>query len=309
MKNVKIVALILIALVFAAGIVSAHVFPRLNFDSNSNSAGYLNGGELDANSGNMNDSNANISCRPELVISDPRFVNYTIEESDAGILGWNGKSIESSLYEKFGMISDDTNVVISAKVVRYNEQFLYNEKTLSEYLTAAIYEAERYDKLCQLLLDGDYLKYGEALYLTGDRNGQKWSKDLYEQRVAYYGNDLLDKYISNGAFLREMVKDDLASLEQNSTSAQAMVMFREACAAFANQAYEELEILLDENGIYNERKTYENSEYLVLYTSKEVFASLSLENVGVGNIDSSFFQFGLMIENSAPNNIPHDLGN
>ena len=106
-----------------------------------------------------------------------------------------------------------------------------------------------------------------------------------------------------------MVKDDLASLEQNSTSAQAMVMFREAYAAFANQAYEELEILLDENGIYNERKTYENSEYLVLYTSKEVFASLSLENVGVGNIDSSFFQFGLMIENSAPNNIPHDLGN
>lgn len=309
MKNVKIVALILIALVFATGVVLAHIFPTPNFDGNSNSAGYLNGEELDAELGNMNDSNLNVSHEPELVISGSRFADYTIEESDAGILGWNGKSIESSLYEKFCMISDDTSVVIFAKVVRYNEQFLYNEKTLSEYLSAAIYEAERYDKLCQLLLDGDYLKYGEALYLTGDMNGQKWSKDLYEQRVAYYGNDLLDKYISNGAFLREMVKDDLASLEQNSTSAQAVVMFREAYAAFANQAYEELESLLDENGIYNERKTYGDSEYLVFCTSKKVFASLSLENIGVGNIDSSLFQFGLMVENSVPDNIPHDLDN
>lgn len=309
MKNMKTVALILIALVFATGIVSTHICPTLNFDSNSKSAGYLNGEKLDADSGNMNYSNSNILRESEAVISGLQFAEYIIDESDAGVLGWNGKSIESSLYEKFCTISDDSSVVIFAKVVKYNEQFCYKGKTLSEYLTAAIYEDESYDKLCQLLLDGDYLKYGEALYLTGDMNGQKWSKDLYEQRIAYYGDDLLDKYISNGVFLRELIKDDLALLEHTSTSAQAMVLFREAYAAFVNQAYEELEVLLDENGIYNERKAYGDSEYLVFCTSKEVFASLSLENVGVSNNDFSFFQFGLMVENSASDNAPHDLDN
>ena len=73
-------------------------------------------------------------------------------------------------------------------------------------------DAQLYDKLGQLLKDGDSLKYGEALYTTGTPDGEKWTKEFYDQRVEFYGEDLLSKYIVDGEFLRKSVESDMNGL-------------------------------------------------------------------------------------------------
>ena len=75
---------------------------------------------------------------------------------------------------------------------------------------AAVSNAQLYDKLGQLLKQGDSLKYGEALYTTGTPDGEKWTKDFYEQRVDFYSEEFLAKYIVNGEFLRDKVVSDMA---------------------------------------------------------------------------------------------------
>lgn len=73
-------------------------------------------------------------------------------------------------------------------------------------------DAQLYDKLGQLLKQGDLLKYGEALYTTGTPDGEKWTKEFYEQRVEVFGKDLLSKYIVDGEFLRKSVESDMNGL-------------------------------------------------------------------------------------------------
>ena len=75
-----------------------------------------------------------------------------------------------------------------------------------------ISDAQLYEKLAQLLKQGDSLKYGEALYTTGTPDGEKWTKELYEQRVEFFGEDLLSKYIVDGEFLRKSVESDMKGL-------------------------------------------------------------------------------------------------
>jgi len=75
-----------------------------------------------------------------------------------------------------------------------------------------ISDAQLYEKLAQLLKQGDMLKYGEALYTTGTPDGEKWTKELYEQRVEFFGEDLLSKYIVDGEFLRKSVESDMKGL-------------------------------------------------------------------------------------------------
>ena len=85
-------------------------------------------------------------------------------------------------------------------------------KTETDNNETVISEAQLYDKLGQLLKDGDSLKYGEALYTTGTPDGEKWTKDFYEQRVEFYGEEFLAKYIVNGEFLRDKVVSDMAEI-------------------------------------------------------------------------------------------------
>ena len=82
----------------------------------------------------------------------------------------------------------------------------------SDNIEAVESDAQLYDKLGQLLKDGDSLKYGEALYTTGTPYGEKWTKEFYEQRVEFYGEDLLSKYIVDGEFLRKSVESDMNGL-------------------------------------------------------------------------------------------------
>ena len=90
--------------------------------------------------------------------------------------------------------------------------FTYEGKTLSEIAIEADNERQMPEKMKELLKWGDALKYGEALYESGMPSGEKWSKALYEDKVAYFGEELLGKYIVDGEFLREALENDIAAL-------------------------------------------------------------------------------------------------
>ena len=89
----------------------------------------------------------------------------------------------------------------------------------SDNIEAVESNAQLYEKLAQLLKQGDSLKYGEALYTTGTPDGEKWTKEFYEQRVDFYGEEFLAKYIVNGEFLRDKVVSNMTEIttkEKNS---------------------------------------------------------------------------------------------
>lgn len=98
------------------------------------------------------------------------------------------------------------------------KSFTYEGKTLSEIAIAAEEERRIPEKMKELLKWGDDLKYGKALYETGDSSGVKWDKRLYEDKVAYFGEDMLNKYIVDGKFLREDLERDIAALEMKITT-------------------------------------------------------------------------------------------
>jgi hypothetical protein len=152
--------------------------------------------------------------------------------SSSAYVLWNGKQVGYELWEILQPDTAGKTVAIVASP-SVNAQFVYNGKTLAQYEDDAYYERRGLpDKLQQLMKEGDVLKYGEALYTTGTPDGEKWAKDLYESKVAYYGTEMLSRYIVNGNFLVDQVAADL-SLAQKATAAQDA--YKEALAAYYSQ--------------------------------------------------------------------------
>ena len=63
-------------------------------------------------------------------------------------------------------------------------------------------------KLIDFHKEGEWLKYGELLYTTGTPDGEKWAKSLYDERVAFYGEDFIAKYIVNGEVQTDLLNED-----------------------------------------------------------------------------------------------------
>lgn len=179
---------------------------------------------------------------------------------------WNGKNVTESLY---AVLTDPNNadaVIALAASFSLDEEFEYCGKTISQYAAEANEERVYHDKLWGLLKDGDSLKYGEALYLTGAPNGEKWAQSLYEETIAEYGEDFLATYIVDGEFLREKVEQDLAMYEEF----PLFDAYRAAENAFYEHAFTEARKKLN---VYCERSW--NGWGIVIYATAEQFAASS----------------------------------
>ena len=119
------------------------------------------------------------------------------DNTDEGMGEWNGKKVSSSLLEA---LNKDENVRIAVTTLnrKPDMEFIYKGKSLQEYEEKARNERQLHNKLQELLKLGDDLKYGEALYLTGTPSGEKWIKELYQEVVTYFGEEMLAKYIVDG---------------------------------------------------------------------------------------------------------------
>lgn len=151
--------------------------------------------------------------------------------------------------------------------------FIYGEKKYQDYYLELDELNTLSIKLESLKKDGEILKYGERVYIEGVPSGDKWSKELYEQTISYYGAKLLNLYIVDGEFLHSKVEDDMIETKNKQQN-----------------LYHTLETIRNEFNEQNANIMYEHfkkSDYSVtvvgtvmyLFITKEDFANLNINNV------------------------------
>ncbi len=154
--------------------------------------------------------------------------------------------------------------------------FQYKGTNLEKYYLAMCEERNLPEKLRQLFKDGDALKYGDALYLTGTPGGEKWAKEFYEKRIRFYGEDLLNQYIVNGNFLKDMLEADIAKAETNSV---ATLAYEEAKSAYLAALAQTIK------GEFSTEVNIEQ-EALIMYMTRDTFYAFT-----EGNISEWIFEF------------------
>ena len=205
---------------------------------------------------------------------DMNFVN----EFDEGFTVWHQfDSVGYRLYDALEAGDDDDIFAILARPsVDYT--FRYNGKTLAAYYSDMCNERNLPEILAQLLKEGDSLKYGEALYTTGTPTGEKWAQSWYEERIAYYGETILGKYIVNGEFLSGKVEQDIAAAKNSN---EATAAYKTAYEAYLNQVASSVkgvlpaEVVVEDNGI-------------IMYLTKDEFSKFSADRIDGWTFDLAF---------------------
>ena len=156
-----------------------------------------------------------------------------------------------------------------------SEDFLYNGKTIEEYREADNQEWWLFQKLSTLIKEGEVLKYGDAVYTTGTPDGEGMAKEFYEERLAWYGEELLSRYIVDGEFLKEELE---AEVERRINGYQpARDELFAAIDAGKEQAIAELKPILDSLGLDYEEQT--NAGELVFFATADEFVALPKDAV------------------------------
>lgn len=137
-------------------------------------------------------------------------INEENPAMDLGEADSGGKYVTARLRE--ALRETEEPVAMTAGVRGFDWGFVYDGRTLDELQRLCEEVTDVLYKLEELLKEGEYLKYGEAICTTGAPDGTRYARDHYEYLTAYYG-ELLDKYIVDGEFLRENVERDLAEKE------------------------------------------------------------------------------------------------
>ena len=180
---------------------------------------------------------------------------------------WQGKKIYDSL--KDALNEDDGNTVYKiAAIPPIDDNYIYNGKTLREYSKQKEKGYVLSELLASLLKEGDYLKYGTALYETGTPDGEKWAKEFYEERIAYYGEELLSTYIVNGEFLKDKAEQDMNIAKENETSE-----YKDAEDAYKNAIHAYMtEIAAKVNG-------EAAGNCIIIYMTKKQFSAFTVDDI------------------------------
>lgn len=156
------------------------------------------------------------------------------------------------------------------------KEYIYNGKRLADYETAMIEEQAKMGKLESLRKVGDELKYGTALYLTGTPDGVKWAKELYDETVSWYGEDVLNEYIQNSEFLSEKLENDLKEVFKEESQLEYEIALNAYINSVNMNMKEVLKEVLEEQNIVSEFSA--DVDYLLFYATEEEFAKLKIEN-------------------------------
>lgn len=186
-----------------------------------------------------------------------------------------GKTIEWGLKKTLENLPQNTKVAVAAYPYMTDPNFVWNGKSLKEYSDAFDAERSMLNKLGSLAKMGNMLKYGEAL-LTGTPDGEKWSKELYEETIAYYGEELLSKYIVNGEFLKDQLEADI---EIMSGEGSAYYAYESACAAYNAYALDEAEKQLAAHSIDYDASNSADSGCIIMFVDAEQFSVFTMESI------------------------------
>ena len=128
---------------------------------------------------------------------------------EEGLTQWEGKRyVTYRLYEALENAQGGETFAIRILPV-IDDNFVFEGKTIGEYYLEMAEERNLPEKLAQLLKEGEDLRFGDKLWQEGNAEGIKWYKEFYDERVAFYGEALLEKYIADGQFLQDQVQTDL----------------------------------------------------------------------------------------------------
>lgn len=186
-----------------------------------------------------------------------------------------GKTIEWGLKKTLENLPQNTKVAVASYPYMTDPNFVWNGKSLKEYSDAFDAERSMLNKLGSLAKMGNMLKYGEAL-LTGTPDGEKWSKELYEETIAYYGEELLSKYIVNGEFLKDQLEADI---EIMSGEGSAYYAYESACAAYNAYALDEAEKQLAAHSIDYDASNSADSGCIIMFVDAEQFSAFTMESI------------------------------
>ena len=193
----------------------------------------------------------------------------TSEDSgEEGITTWNGKNVSFRL--NTALETDDSEIVYAIYARPFiDDNYTFEGKTLKDYYLDMANETNLPEKLLQLLKDGDSLKYGEELYTTGAPNGEKWVESLYNERVNFYGKELLSKYIVDGNFLKEKLEEDI-KVANNTTTAQEK--YKKVKNNYLNDLAKSITGEL-------QSEVSEINDGIIIYFKKDKFASFNPNNI------------------------------
>lgn len=137
---------------------------------------------------------------------------------------WNGIQCSPSLVEALSKYSGD-GAVLAVTVTRPGEvipgEFIFDGES---YAMLVKNHEELFllnNKYGGLRKQGHELKYGDALLTTGNAEGVRWAKELYEETVSFYGKEFLDRYIVDGEFLSGQLTDDAEKVNEELFEAEA----------------------------------------------------------------------------------------
>ena len=269
-----------------------------------------------AGQGNSKQSDAKTD--EQIIISDNEDIKGSESSSmDFCLFWWKNKiSMYGDLYWAINDNPDGT-FAVTAKYRPTPQNvtgFTYEGKTLYQLAVETDNERMMPEKMMELLKVGDELKYGTALYETGTPDGIKWDRALYEEKVAYFGS-LLDKYITNGRFLSDQLKQDIEALQginvttpdgttttiiHGDTSAREL--YARAYNVYIEGVLAETERILSEKNIKCERVPYSTDSLKLVVTADE------LENLPLEHME--FWVFSLTnndLKGSQPANDQVDL--
>ena len=242
-------------------------------------------GTDDINEGGTQYSSEEIEAQNQVPISND--IDMESSSMDFCIFWWKNKiSMYGDLYQAINDNPDGT-FAVTAKYRPTPEKaadFTYEGKTLYRLAVDADNERMMPLKMTELLKVGDELKYGTALYETGTPDGIKWSRALYEEKTAYFGN-LLNKYIIDGRFLAEQLKQDIEVYNETS----AARTYKLAYNAYLETVMPETEKNLSEKNIKCERAPYSADSLNIVVTADE------LENLPLDHME--LWVFGLTNNN------------
>lgn len=146
------------------------------------------------------------------IVNPGSFVTGTENFLEAeGFTSWHGKDITFRLETVLEKPCDVKLIAICARPSSIDLNFSYNGKTIAAYGEEWGRLNDMPEKLQQLLKEGNALKYGETLYLTGTPDEERWSQELYEKRIEFYGSEIMSAYFADGEFLENKVLEDISS--------------------------------------------------------------------------------------------------
>ena len=175
------------------------------------------------------------------------------------------------------MNKSNESAVFAVSISGEMDSFIYNGKTIKEYRLIAEDEQLYRKKLVLLLEEGHELKYGELLYTTGTPSGKKWTKEVYDERMEFYGEEMIAKYIINGEFFSDDVITAIEEYDDGKYVLENMKLYNEAVAAYSSQFFSELLEILENKQVKYELST-SNPEITIFLTASQ-FRTLEFEGI------------------------------